>query len=88
VPQQTQSPTRRRSAAVTKSPAAPRSGTGARSTSRKTAGKHAAAIDDMARREMIAVAAYYHAERRGFAPGDTLQDWIKAEAEIARMFPA
>jgi len=37
------------------------------------------------RREMIAVAAYYHAERRGFRGGEELSDWIKAEAEIERL---
>jgi hypothetical protein len=30
----------------------------------------------------IAVAAYYRAERRGFAPGHELEDWLAAEAEI------
>jgi hypothetical protein len=29
----------------------------------------------------IAVAAYYRAEQRGFAPGDELADWFQAEAE-------
>lgn len=29
----------------------------------------------------IAVAAYYIAERRGFAPGCELDDWLAAEAE-------
>jgi len=33
-------------------------------------------------REMVAVAAYYRAERRGFAPGDPTADWLEAEAEI------
>jgi hypothetical protein len=32
--------------------------------------------------EMIAVAAYYFAERRGFAPGQDLEDWLQAEKEI------
>lgn len=36
------------------------------------------------RRAMIARAAYYRAERRGFAPGGELQDWLEAEAEIDR----
>lgn len=31
--------------------------------------------------EMIAVAAYFRAEHRGFAPGDELADWFDAEAE-------
>ncbi|HUX65496.1 DUF2934 domain-containing protein [Sulfuricella sp.] len=33
---------------------------------------------------MIAEAAYFHAERRGFR-GDPVQDWIAAEAEIAAL---
>ncbi len=36
-------------------------------------------------REMVAVAAYYRAERRGFAPGYEMEDWCKAEAEIDRV---
>jgi hypothetical protein len=34
------------------------------------------------RRELIAQAAYFIAERRGFAPGSELEDWLQAEAEI------
>jgi hypothetical protein len=34
------------------------------------------------RREMIAQAAYYRAERRGFKGGDPAADWIAAEAEV------
>jgi hypothetical protein len=37
------------------------------------------------RRNYIEVAAYYIAARRDFAPGDPLQDWIEAEAEIDRL---
>jgi len=33
-------------------------------------------------RKMIEEAAYYRAEKRGFAPGLEAQDWCKAEAEI------
>ena len=32
--------------------------------------------------EQIAVAAYYRAERRGFAPGQELNDWLEAEREV------
>lgn len=32
---------------------------------------------------MIAEAAYYIAERRGFAPGYELEDWLCAEREIS-----
>jgi hypothetical protein len=34
------------------------------------------------RESMIAEAAYYRAERRGFAPGRELDDWLAAEREI------
>ncbi|BAV33296.1 hypothetical protein SCL_0980 [Sulfuricaulis limicola] len=36
------------------------------------------------RERMIAVKAYYCAERRGFAPGHELEDWCEAEMEINR----
>lgn len=36
-------------------------------------------------RELIAKAAYFRAERRGFAPGNELRDWLEAEAEIERL---
>jgi DUF2934 family protein len=31
----------------------------------------------------IAEAAYFRAERRGFAPGHETDDWLAAEAEVA-----
>jgi hypothetical protein len=37
------------------------------------------------RREMVAVAAYYLAERRGFPGSGALDDWIAAERQIERM---
>src|SRR5262245_20106155 len=40
---------------------------------------HLAAAD---RRNMIALAAYYRAERRQFAAGHELEDWLIAEREI------
>jgi hypothetical protein len=33
-------------------------------------------------KSMIAEAAYYRAEKRGFAPGQALDDWLAAEKEI------
>lgn len=36
------------------------------------------------RESMIACAAYFRAERRGFAPGAELEDWLQAEQEIER----
>ena len=32
--------------------------------------------------EMIAEAAYYRAQKRGFIPGLEAQDWLDAEAEV------
>jgi hypothetical protein len=34
------------------------------------------------RQQMIAEAAYFRAERRGFNGGDPVRDWCEAEAEI------
>ena len=42
-------------------------------------------IDQEVKRLMIAEAAYYCAEKRGFAPGGELQDWLDAEAQLAAM---
>jgi sterol desaturase/sphingolipid hydroxylase (fatty acid hydroxylase superfamily) len=36
---------------------------------------------------MIAEAAYYRAERRGFAPGDDFRDWLEAEREFRHSYP-
>lgn len=40
-----------------------------------------------AREAMIREAAYYLSERRGFAPGHDLDDWLAAEAAIDRDAP-
>jgi hypothetical protein len=34
------------------------------------------------RREMIAQAAYFRAQRRGFEAGKEVQDWLAAEIEV------
>jgi len=38
----------------------------------------------MQRRQMIAEAAYFRAEKRGFSGGEEFRDWIEAEAELDR----
>ena len=43
------------------------------------------AITAQEREMMIARAAYFRAEKRGFAPGGELQDWIDAEAEVLQL---
>lgn len=35
----------------------------------------------------VAMAAYFIAEKRGFEPGHELEDWLAAEAEIAKVEP-
>jgi hypothetical protein len=40
-------------------------------------------------RQMVAAAAYFRAEARGFAGGSPEQDWLDAESELmARLTPA
>ncbi len=34
------------------------------------------------RHDRIAIAAYYIAERRGFAPGGEVEDWLEAERQV------
>lgn len=38
--------------------------------------------DEATRHMMIAEAAYYRAEQRGFAPGFELDDWLASESEL------
>jgi DUF2934 family protein len=40
------------------------------------------AVNPEERHQMIALAAYYRAEQRGFVNGDPLRDWLEAEAEV------
>jgi Protein of unknown function (DUF2934) len=41
--------------------------------------------DGIVREKMIAVAAYFRAEHRGFNCGDPVEDWLAAEAEVDAM---
>jgi hypothetical protein len=49
---------------------------------RRGGGEDLPAGEDGKRRHYIAEAAYYKAERRGFAPGYEAEDWAEAEKEI------
>jgi Protein of unknown function (DUF2934) len=44
-----------------------------------------ARLDADTRRAMIAEAAYYRAEQRGFEPGRELEDWHAAESDVDSM---
>lgn len=37
------------------------------------------------RQRLVERAAYFRAEKRGFAPGCELEDWVEAEAEVLRL---
>jgi hypothetical protein len=37
------------------------------------------------RQRLVEQAAYFRAEKRGFAPGCELQDWVEAEAVVLRL---
>jgi hypothetical protein len=41
-----------------------------------------AALDPWERRQLIARAAYFRAERRGFSPDRAIDDWLEAEREF------
>ena len=41
-----------------------------------------ASIDPDVRRRLVAAEAYFLAERRGFAAGNELEDWVTAEAAV------
>lgn len=45
---------------------------------------YAASSADAPQQKMVAEAAYFRAERRGFEPGHELEDWLAAEAEVVR----
>ena len=42
-------------------------------------------VSSKKRYQMIAEAAYFRAEKRGFVGGDVAQDWLESEAEIDRI---
>lgn len=63
----------------------PRTGitpTAAAATRKRTRSVADISISAEERQRMIREAAYYLAERRGFAPGQAMADWLTAEAEV------
>ena len=43
-------------------------------------------IDPEVRRQLVAAEAYFRAERRGFAAGQEVEDWIAAEGVVDSRF--
>ena len=56
-----------------------------KSTSHKPVGP---AIDPVEWRQMVAAAAYFRAEARGFSGGSPERDWLDAEAELTARLTA
>lgn len=54
-------------------------------SSRKTATSSAGDAPSVDRSQMIAEAAYYLAEQRGFSEGDPVRDWLDAEVLVDQM---
>ncbi|WP_097459752.1 DUF2934 domain-containing protein [Mangrovitalea sediminis] len=54
----------------------------AKGSAAATKARPAANVTAEQRWRMIADAAFYRAERRGFSPGGEVNDWLEAEAEI------
>jgi hypothetical protein len=44
-----------------------------------------AALSAAQREQAVRTAAYFRAERRGFAPGNEWDDWLSAEAEVGSL---
>ncbi len=42
-------------------------------------------ISPVLREELVATAAYFLAEKRGFVPGFELQDWLEAEGALKKL---
>jgi len=68
-------------AATTKAPAAKKPVATRKTDARPAAAPARAAATDRA--ELVRMAAYFRAERRGFSPGYEIEDWFAAEAEVA-----
>lgn len=67
------------SKSATKKPAAPAA---TRKTKQAAQPIKGTSVTPEQRYNMIAEAAYYRAEARGFVGGEPAQDWVEAEAEI------
>lgn len=60
----------------------PKGGGAARQTREAGEPDMAPADDAIPREQLIAVAACFRAEQRGFAPGNEMSDWLDAEADV------
>lgn len=47
--------------------------------------KSVSSSGDWPREQMVAEAAYFRAEQRGFVPGNEMSDWLEAEVDIEHL---
>ena len=89
--EETRKPARKpRAAAATKPVAKKAAGTG-KPAARKSAAKARPATPGPSpaeREEMVRKAAYFRAQRRGFAPGYEWEDWLAAEGDVRDLLGA
>jgi hypothetical protein len=87
--EETRKPARKPRAAAAPKPAARKAVATGKTPARKSAGTQprpaGAAPHSAEREDMVRMAAYFRAERRGFAPGYEWEDWLAAEAEVSTL---
>jgi hypothetical protein len=66
-------------------PAAPKAAAARKKAAALSSGGNAVQLTPEERQRYVAEAAYFIAERRGFAAGGDVEDWLQAEAEIDQM---
>jgi hypothetical protein len=64
---------------------APRASAARKKAAPLSSGGNAVQLTPEERQRYVAEAAYFIAERRGFAEGCDVEDWLRAEAEIDQM---
>ena len=87
--EETRKPARKPRAAAAPKPAARKAAATGKAAVRKSVSTQSrgasAAAPAAEREEMVRTAAYFRAERRGFAPGYEWEDWLAAEAEVGAL---
>jgi len=56
-----------------------------KTTNTNKSSKHVTKLSDHDRKKMVAEAAYYIAQQRGFADGHAMDDWLAAEDKVNKL---
>jgi hypothetical protein len=67
---------------ITKSSTNPKGNGSSKPTNKSSEANSSLDNSDCSREQMIAEAAFYYAERRGFLPDNEITDWLQAESDI------